>query len=69
MLIIAVVALREIKRLQKTIDLLISKLSFARLIKEIYHKMSYDDLRIQSLTLNVLQKTAKTMLVFEFERK
>lgn len=51
------VALREIRRYQKSTDLLIRKLPFARLVKETMAdvKVTGDALRIQAAALNALQ--------------
>ena len=63
-------ALKEIKKYQKFIELLISKLLFVRLIKEIFHNLRLNvNLRVQSITLKTLQKIAKVNLVLEFYRK
>jgi len=66
----ASLALKEIKKYQKSIKLLISKLPFARLIKEIFHNLRLNiNLRVQSITLKTLQAIAKVNLVLEFYRK
>jgi len=63
-------ALKKIKKYQKFIELLISKLLFVRLIKEIFHNLRLNvNLRVQSITLKTLQKIAKVNLVLEFYRK
>jgi len=60
-------ALKEIKKYQKFIEFLISKLLFARLIKEIFYNLrSNVNLRIQSMTLKTLQEIAKVNFVLEF---
>ena len=50
------VILREIYRYQRTIDLLISKLSFQRVIREVCHELIEADLRFQSKVIETLQK-------------
>ena len=61
-------ALREIRRYQKSTDLLIPKLAFSRLVREIASEIS-PDLRFQSGALGALQEAAKAYLATEFERK
>ena len=51
-----VVALREIRKYQKTTDLLIRKLPFQRLVREILQEMLQKDYRIQSTALMALQE-------------
>ncbi len=66
----ASLALKKIKKYQKSIELLISKLLFARLIKEIFYNLRLNvNLCVQSITLKTLQKIAKVNLVLEFHRK
>jgi len=50
------VTLREIRRYQRTIDLLISKLSFQRVIREVCYELIEADLRFQSKVIETLQK-------------
>jgi len=50
------VILREIRRYQRTIDLLISKLLFQHVIREVYHELIEVDLRFQSKAIETLQK-------------
>ena len=50
------VALREIRKYQKTTDLLIRKLPFQRLVREILQEMLQKDYRIQSTALMALQE-------------
>jgi histone H3 len=60
------VALREIRKYQKSTDLLIRKLPFQRLIREI--ASSYKaDLRFQSAAVLALQEAAEAFLVGLFE--
>jgi len=60
------VALREIRRYQKSTDLLIRKLPFQRLVREVAqaHK---PDLRFQSAAILALQEAAEAYLVSLFE--
>lgn len=60
------VALREIRRYQKSTELLIRKLPFQRLVREIAqeHKV---DLRFQSAAIAALQEAAEAYLVTLFE--
>jgi histone H3 len=60
------VALREIRRYQKSTDLLIRKLPFQRLVREIAQKM-IPDLRFQSGAIFALQEAAEAYLVQLFE--
>ena len=71
------VALREIRRYQKSVDLLIRKAPFQRLVREITQDMSteahtiygykYEDLRFQSTAMLGLQEAAEAYLVGLFE--
>ena len=56
------VALREIRRYQKSTDLLIKKAPFQRLIREIMMDIR-TDLRIQSFALLALQEAAEAYMV------
>lgn len=60
------VALREIRRYQKSTDLLIRKLPFQRLIREIAQETK-TDLRFQSAAVAALQEAAEAYLVGLFE--
>lgn len=60
------VALREIRRYQKSTDLLIRKLPFQRLIREIAQE-NKSDLRFQSAAVAALQEAAEAYLVGLFE--
>ena len=62
------VALREIRRYQKTTELLLPKLPFKRLVREIAHEI-HPGLRFQSGALEALQEAAEAYLVNEFEGK
>ena len=65
------VALREIRRYQKSTDLLIRKLPFQRVVKEVARDIAMDagiaDLRFQSHALLALQEAAESYLVGLFE--
>ena len=60
------VALREIRRYQKTTELLIRKLPFSRLVREIAQDFK-TDLRFQPQTIGALQEAAEAYLVGLFE--
>jgi len=60
------VALREIRRYQKSTDLLIRKLPFQRLVREITQDY-VTDARFQSSALEALQQAAEAYLVGLFE--
>ena len=60
------VALREIRRYQKSTDLLIRKLPFQRLVREIARKIS-PELRFQSTALLALQEASEAYLIKMFE--
>ena len=60
------VALREIRRYQKGTELLIRKLPFQRLLKEIVRSFNLE-LRLQSTAILCLQEAAEAYLVGLFE--
>ena len=60
------VALREIRRYQKSTDLLIRKLPFQRLVREIAQDIK-TDLRFQSSAIMALQEASEAYLVGLFE--
>ncbi|KIV98684.1 histone H3 [Verruconis gallopava] len=60
------VALREIRRYQKSTELLIRKLPFQRLVREIAQDLK-SDLRFQSSAISALQETAEAYLASLFE--
>jgi len=60
------VALREIRRYQKSTDLLIRKLPFQRLVREIAQEFR-TDLRFQASAVLALQEAAEAYLVGLFE--
>ena len=60
------VALREIRRYQKSTELLIRKLPFQRLVREIAQEQKVD-VRFQSTAIMALQEAAEAYLVSLFE--
>ena len=60
-------ALKEIRKFQRTTDLLIPKLSFSRLIKEVCQKTVTADFRFQSIAIQALHEAAEAYLVTLFE--
>ncbi len=60
------VALREIRKYQKTTELLIRKLPFQRLVREIANEFK-NDLRFQGSAIAALQESAEAYLVGLFE--
>ena len=60
------VALREIRRYQKSTDLLIRKAPFQRLVREIAQEFK-TDLRFQSTAVLALQEAAESYLISLFE--
>ena len=61
------VALREIRRYQKSTDLLIRKLPFQRLVREIMTDSIIADFRWQTTALLALQEASEAYLVGLFE--
>src|SRR5204862_496316 len=59
-------ALREIRRYQKSTELLIRKLPFQRLVREIAQDFK-SDLRFQSSAIGALQESVESYLVSLFE--
>ena len=60
------VALREVRRYQKSTDLLLRKAPFQRLVREIMQDMK-SDLRCQSTAILALQEAAESYLISLFE--
>ena len=60
------VALREIRRYQKSTDLLLRKLPFQRLVREIAQDFK-NDLRFQGTAILALQEASESYLVSLFE--
>ena len=61
------VALREIRRYQKSTELLIRKLPFQRLVREIAQDFKNDGLRFQGSAVLALQEAAEAYLIGLFE--
>ncbi|KAJ3074274.1 centromeric DNA-binding histone H3-like protein cse4 [Podochytrium sp. JEL0797] len=67
------VALREIRKYQKSTDLLLRKLPFSRVVREIVQELTKDrfdqgtSLRLQSQAIFALQEAAEAFLVHLFE--
>lgn len=61
------IALQDIYRLQSTTQLLIPKLSFSRVIREVLMEYMYRDFRITTECLNALQEASEMYLVQVFE--
>ncbi len=61
------VALREIRRYQRGTELLIRKLPFQRLCREIVQELGSSDWRFQSSGLHALQEASEAYLVGLFE--
>ncbi|KAL0244309.1 hypothetical protein GEMRC1_008393 [Eukaryota sp. GEM-RC1] len=61
------VALKEIRKYQKSTELLLRKLPFSRLVREIARDQGGDTLRFQSVALEALQEAAENYLVGLFE--
>ena len=61
------VALREIRKYQKSTELLIRKLPFQRLLREIAQQIKHD-LRFQSTAILALQEAAEDYLVKMFQQ-
>jgi histone H3/H4 len=64
-----IVILREIRRYQKSIDLLIASFSFSRLMKKILHDNNDIVNKIQISTLIVLQKACEFYVMFLLKDK
>jgi len=61
------VALREIRKFQKSTDWLITKAPFRRLVREITQETSKFDLRWNVTALEAIQEAAETWVVSLFE--
>jgi histone H3 len=61
------VALREIRRYQLSTDLLIPKMPFARLCREVQSDLNRGDFRWQVSALEALQEASEAYLVGLFE--
>ena len=62
------VALREIQKYQKSTELLIRKIPFQRLVREVVYQMNKKDYRIQSTALLGLQEASEDFLVRMFDQ-
>jgi histone H3/H4 len=61
-------ALREIRRYQKSTDLIIPKLPFQRLVREIAQQVSFEkDMKWQKSAILAIQEASEAFLVKEFE--
>jgi len=60
-------ALKEIRKYQKTTEMLIPRIRFQRLVREITQDISVDQLKFQSAALLALQEAAEAYLVGLFE--
>ncbi len=60
------VALREIKKIQKGTNLLLRKLPFQRLVREIVQEQGHD-LKFQSVAMEVLQEATEAHMIGIFE--
>lgn len=61
------VALREIRRYQKRTELLVPRLPFQRLVREIAIQLRCKELRFQNAALSALQEAAEYFMVRLFE--
>ncbi|KAL0211513.1 hypothetical protein P9112_009811 [Eukaryota sp. TZLM1-RC] len=61
------VALKEIRKYQKSCELLLRKLPFQRVVREIAREHGADQMRFQSVALEALQEATETYLVGLFE--
>ena len=62
------VALREIRKYQRSTELLIRKLPFQRLVREIVFDLKKEDYRFQSTAILAMQEAAEAFLVRMFEQ-
>ena len=62
------VALREIRKYQKSTELLIRKIAFQRLVREVVYQMNKKDYKIQSTALLALQEASEQFLVNMFDQ-
>ena len=61
------VALREIRRYQKSTNLLLRKAPFQRLVREVMQDLKKSDLRCQSTAILALQEASESYLISMFE--
>ena len=62
------VALREIRKYQTSTELLIRKIPFQRLVREVVHQLKGVDYKFQSTALLALQEASESFLVNMFEQ-
>ena len=62
------VALREIRKYQKSTELLIRKIPFQRLVREVVYELKGKDYKFQSTALLALQEASESFLVNMFEQ-
>ena len=62
------VALREIRKYQTSTELLIRKIPFQRLVREVVHQLKGKDYKFQSTALLALQEASESFLVNMFEQ-
>ena len=62
------VALRQIRKYQKSTELLIRKIPFQRLVREIVYELRNEDFRFQSTALLALQEASEDFLVRMFDQ-
>jgi len=60
-------ALKQIRHYQRSTELLLRRLPFQRLVREIMQKIGSPDLRIQAVALEALQHATEAYLVMLFE--
>jgi histone H3/H4 len=61
-------ALREIRRLQKSMNLIIFRLFFQRVVRDVLYDIDLT-YRMQKSALKTLQKATKAILITKFESK
>lgn len=62
-------ALREIRKYQKTTELLLPKKSFQRLVREIMQDIGKGDMRFKAAALDALQEITENVIITELDRK
>jgi histone H3/H4 len=68
LILLLATALREIRRYQRSTDLIIPKLPFQRLVRDIAQDVSWlENLKWQKSAIEALQEAAEAFLVKEFE--
>ena len=61
------VALREIRKYQRSTQLLLRKAPFARLVREIQVQYNHEDMRFEKKAIEALQEAAESYLIKLFE--